>query len=172
MNWKTLAIGSILAMFATGCGNNNNPPSTTTAPALPTTEPAVPATEAGPTTPVVTAAPTGETVPAPVVVPAPVAVPTPAVTAPAATMPVAATTAAASATAAASTLRETADKLLADATQAIKDKKWDIADAAVVQLDKYKPNLPAEYGPRIDQLKTALNAAKALSQPGTLPFRF
>jgi hypothetical protein len=54
-----------------------------------------------------------------------------------------------------------AQKLMADATAYIKDKKFDLADQTVKKLEEMKPQLPAEYGPKIDQLRTLLNSAKA-----------
>ena len=57
-------------------------------------------------------------------------------------------------------LKASAEKLLADAGTYVKDHKWEMADKAVASLEDMKPKLPAEYGPRIDQLKTGLAAAK------------
>lgn len=54
-----------------------------------------------------------------------------------------------------------AQKLIADATTYIKDKKFDLAEQAVKKLEDMKPQLPAEYGPKIDQLRTMLNTAKS-----------
>jgi hypothetical protein len=68
-------------------------------------------------------------------------------------------------------LKAAADKALADLQQYIKDNKWDLADKGVAELDKLRPNLPPEYGPRIDQIKQALAAAKAAAAklPASLP---
>ncbi|HVT79897.1 MAG TPA: hypothetical protein VHM90_04515 [Phycisphaerae bacterium] len=72
-------------------------------------------------------------------------------------------------------LRAQADKLLADLAQYIKDNKWDLADKSVAELDGMKAKLPAEYGPRIDQLKQTLATAKSAmgkmgaSMPTSMP---
>ena len=60
-----------------------------------------------------------------------------------------------------------ADQLMTQAYQYVKDNKLDLADQAVTKLQDMKPNLPTEYGPKIDQLKAALDAAKASG--GKLP---
>ena len=67
-------------------------------------------------------------------------------------------------TAATADVKATADKLLADAAQYVKDNKWDLANKTVAELDKSKPNLPAEYGPKIDQLKQMLATAQAATK--------
>lgn len=61
-------------------------------------------------------------------------------------------------------LQATADKLLADAAQYVKENKFDLADKAVAELEKSKPNLPAEYGPKIDQLKKLVDTAKTAAK--------
>ena len=68
-------------------------------------------------------------------------------------------------------MKAAADKLLADLGQYIKENKWDLADKSVAELDKIRPNLPPEYGPRIDQLKQALATAKtaAAKMPAGMP---
>ena len=81
--------------------------------------------------------------------------PTTATAAPAAAS--AATKAAADMTAA---VKDQAEKLLTDAANYIKENKLDLADKAVTQLEQMKPQLPAEYGPRIDDLRKAVNALK------------
>jgi len=58
-----------------------------------------------------------------------------------------------------------ADKLLADTAQYIKDNKWELADAGIKQLEQMKPNLPPEYGPKVDDLRKAYDAAKAMKMP-------
>jgi hypothetical protein len=85
---------------------------------------------------------------------------------PAATKPTAAATAAAgnAMNAATADVKATADKLLADASQYVKDNKWDLANKTVAELDKSKPNLPAEYGPKIDQVKQLLATAQAATK--------
>jgi hypothetical protein len=178
MNWKTLVIGSLLTLAVAGCGDNTQPvkPTPPKSQPVPPTVPAAPAVPVAPaaTTPAVprTVVPTA-TVPAVPAVPTAPAAPTmPAMTMPAMSMPVAtapAATVPASATAAAATVTSKADGLLATASQAIKDKKWDIADGAVTQLNNLKPSLPTEYGPKIDQVKTLLDGAKALTQPTSIP---
>jgi len=60
-----------------------------------------------------------------------------------------------------------AQKLLDQATQYIKDNKLELADKAIKQLEDAKPKLPAEYGPKIDHLRTAFNAATASGALGT-----
>jgi len=67
-------------------------------------------------------------------------------------------------------LKAEADKILADVSQYVKDNKWDLADKGMARLVELKPKLPAEYGPKIDQLKSALDAAKAAAAklPGGL----
>jgi hypothetical protein len=60
-----------------------------------------------------------------------------------------------------------ADRLLAQTGDYMKQNKWDLAQQSVAELEKMKPNLPAEYGPRIDQLKTLVDQAKAAG--GKLP---
>jgi hypothetical protein len=60
-----------------------------------------------------------------------------------------------------------ADRLLTQTGDYIKQNKWDLAQQSVAELEKMKPNLPAEYGPRIDQLKTVVDQAKAAG--GKLP---
>ncbi len=54
-----------------------------------------------------------------------------------------------------------AEKLLADATTYVKENKVDLADKAIKQLEDMKSQLPAEYGPKIDQLRKSLDAIKA-----------
>ena len=60
-----------------------------------------------------------------------------------------------------------ADALLTQASDYIKNNKLDLADQAVTKLQEMKSSLPTEYGPKIDELKTALDAAKASG--GKLP---
>ena len=54
-----------------------------------------------------------------------------------------------------------ADKLLSAVSDNIKANQWDLADKGMAQLEDMKPKLPAEYGPKIDQLKQTYDAAKA-----------
>ncbi|MGN6368107.1 MAG: hypothetical protein ACTHN5_07600 [Phycisphaerae bacterium] len=60
-----------------------------------------------------------------------------------------------------------AQELMQQAYQYIKDNKMDLAEKAVAKLQEMKGSLPAEYGPRIDQLKAALDAANVKN--GKLP---
>jgi hypothetical protein len=63
-----------------------------------------------------------------------------------------------------------ADKLITDATDYVKNNKMDLADKAITQLEQMKPNLPPEYGPKIDDLRKMFNTAKAgggMKLPGT-----
>ena len=69
---------------------------------------------------------------------------------------------------AAGDVKAEAEKLLTDAMTYAKDHKWELADKAVTQLEGLKSKLPAEYGPKIDQLKTtiaSLKSAGAASMP-------
>jgi len=61
-----------------------------------------------------------------------------------------------------------AKQLMDQAMQYIKENKLDLAEKAVNQLDGLKSQLPAEWGPRIDQVHSALNAAKASGGVGGL----
>jgi hypothetical protein len=72
------------------------------------------------------------------------------------------------------TLKRDADRYLADIATAIKENKLDLADKALAKLDGLRAKLPAEYGPKIDQIKQALVAAKAAAKalataPTTMP---
>jgi hypothetical protein len=71
----------------------------------------------------------------------------------------------------ADTLKKNADQYLQDLATYIKDNKLDLADKAVAKLDEMRSKLPAEYGPKIDQIKQALAAAKAVAGkvPAALP---
>ena len=55
-------------------------------------------------------------------------------------------------------------KLLDQAMQYIKENKLDLAEKALAQLDGMKAQLPAEWAPRIEQARTALNTAKGASK--------
>jgi hypothetical protein len=46
-------------------------------------------------------------------------------------------------------------------TQYIKDKKYDMADAALKQLEANKASLPASIQPQVDTLRQTLTAAQA-----------
>ena len=54
-----------------------------------------------------------------------------------------------------------ADKLMQDAATYLKDHKLDLADKAVTELEGLKPKLPPEYGPKIDDLRKAVDALKS-----------
>jgi hypothetical protein len=67
-------------------------------------------------------------------------------------------------------MKGTADRVMGDVETAISDKKWDAADAAMTQLEKLKPSLPAEYAGKIDALRKKLDDAKAAApKPATAP---
>lgn len=57
-------------------------------------------------------------------------------------------------------LTKKGEELLAQAGQYVKDNKWDLAEKAVAELETMKKDLPPEYAPKIDQLRSAINAAK------------
>jgi hypothetical protein len=63
--------------------------------------------------------------------------------------------------------RAEAEKLLTDAATYVKENKMDLADKALARLEELKPKLPAEYGPKIDQLKQLITTAKGAA--GKLP---
>ena len=54
-----------------------------------------------------------------------------------------------------------AQKLLDQATQYIKENKWDLADKSLTQLEGMKSQLPASYGPKIDASRKMFNTAKS-----------
>jgi hypothetical protein len=43
----------------------------------------------------------------------------------------------------------------------IKENKMDLAEKSLAQLEQMKSKIPVEYHPKIDQARTALNAAKS-----------
>jgi hypothetical protein len=104
-------------------------------------------------------------------VPAPTAPPTPKSSAasgigmptnsPPPAVPAAANSAAADASNAA---QAQAKQLIDQAMQYIKENKLDLAEKALNQLDSMKSQLPPEMAPRIEQVRSALKAAKAGSQ--------
>lgn len=53
-----------------------------------------------------------------------------------------------------------ATKLLDETMTYIKENKLDLAEKSLTAAEKLKPQLPTSYGPRIDQARTALDAAK------------
>lgn len=53
-----------------------------------------------------------------------------------------------------------AQKLLDQTTEYIKNNKLDLADKSVSQLEQMKPQLPTEYGPKIDNARQMLDMAK------------
>ncbi len=139
-HWLPLGCALALAVTLTGCGDNGSttPPATPTAP----TTPAVPTTDMSVTTaPAMTA---------------------PAMT-PAASMPAMAPTTPAAPAMATTTPAETtsaADKLITQGIDYVKNNKLDLAQQALAKLKEMKPSLPAEYGPKIDELQTMLDAAQ------------
>jgi hypothetical protein len=54
-----------------------------------------------------------------------------------------------------------AQTLLDQTMQYIKDNKWDLAEQSLTKLEAMKPQLPAAWQPRVDQARSALNAAKS-----------
>jgi hypothetical protein len=72
---------------------------------------------------------------------------------------------------ASATVSAEAQKLLDQAQEYIKDKKWDLADTTIKKLEDMKASLPAEWATKVDQarkmLDTAKNAAAAI--PGMAP---
>jgi len=54
-----------------------------------------------------------------------------------------------------------AEKLLTDAATYAKENKLELADKAIAGLEELRPKLPAEYGPKIDQVKKLVESAKA-----------
>jgi hypothetical protein len=65
-----------------------------------------------------------------------------------------------------------AQELLDQTMTYVKENKFELAEKALTQLDGMKAQLPAEWGPRIEQARSALNAAKAsgaVKVPGGLP---
>src|SRR5688500_3453903 len=53
-----------------------------------------------------------------------------------------------------------ATKLLDETMTYIKENKLDLAEKSLTAAEKLKPQLPTSYAPRIDQARTALDAAK------------
>ena len=53
-----------------------------------------------------------------------------------------------------------AQKLFDQATQYVKENKLDLAEKAVAQLEGMKASLPAEWQPRVEQVRSMLNSAK------------
>src|SRR5262245_8434736 len=64
---------------------------------------------------------------------------------------------------------EQAKKLLDEGMQYVKDNKLDLAEKSLNQLDAMKDKLPPEWSPKIDQLRSAIAAAKAAGGKMTLP---
>ena len=59
-----------------------------------------------------------------------------------------------------SATEQQATKLLDETMTYIKENKLDLAEKSLTAAEKLKPQLPTSYGPRIDQARTALDAAK------------
>jgi hypothetical protein len=91
--------------------------------------------------------------PAPTAAPDVAPVPTQAPTAPPATMPADA--------GAMDDVTAKANELLQQGMNYVKENKLDLAEKTLTQLEGMKAQLPAEWSPRIEQLRTAINAAKA-----------
>jgi hypothetical protein len=68
--------------------------------------------------------------------------------------------AAAPADAAAGDAQAQATELLTQVSTYVKENKMDLAEKALAQLDKLKPNLPAEYASKIDSARTMFDTAK------------
>lgn len=66
-----------------------------------------------------------------------------------------------SANAVSATSTADAQKLLDQATQYIKENKWELADSTLKQLEAMKASLPADWAPRIDQARQAFTMAKS-----------
>ncbi len=59
---------------------------------------------------------------------------------------------------------------LTQVTEYIKDKKFDMADATLKQVEAKKDSLPASLQPKVDSLRKMLDAAKTTSETGiTVP---
>jgi outer membrane protein assembly factor BamD (BamD/ComL family) len=54
-----------------------------------------------------------------------------------------------------------ADLIYTQGLDYIKEKKWDLAEKALQDLTKMKPNLPVEWQLRVDEFKKAYDVAKA-----------
>jgi hypothetical protein len=54
-----------------------------------------------------------------------------------------------------------ATDLLTKVTTYVKENKMDLAEKSLAELDKLKPQLPAEYGPKIDSAHKMFDAAKS-----------
>jgi hypothetical protein len=54
-----------------------------------------------------------------------------------------------------------AQKLLDQASQYIKENKWDLADQSLTKVEQMKPQLPASYGTKIDATRKLFNSAKS-----------
>src|SRR5687768_520207 len=60
-----------------------------------------------------------------------------------------------------------ANELLQQGLSYVNENKLDLAEKALAQLEGMRSQLPAEWGPRIEQLRTAINTAKVGSKlPG------
>jgi hypothetical protein len=60
-----------------------------------------------------------------------------------------------------------ANELLQQGLQYAKENKLDLAEKTLTQLEGMKSQLPPEWGPKIEQLRTAISTAKVGS--GKLP---
>ena len=75
-------------------------------------------------------------------------------------VPAAADDAAAAADAAAGDTTAKATELLNQVTTYVKENKLDLAEKALVQLEKLKPQLPAAYQSKVDTARTMFDTAK------------
>lgn len=72
---------------------------------------------------------------------------------------------------AAASVTAEAQKYLDQATEYVKEKKFDLADEAVKKLEALKAKLPAEWAAKIDQARSMLDTAKKAveSMPANMP---
>jgi hypothetical protein len=59
-----------------------------------------------------------------------------------------------------------ASKLIEQATQYIKENKWDLAETTVTKLEGMKASLPENLQPQVDNLRKMLDAGKAAAGSG------
>ena len=85
---------------------------------------------------------------------------TPSMTTPAATPPAMTTPTTAPANDAMAAATTKANELLQQGMQYVKENKLDLADKTLTTLDGMKSQLPADWPPKIDQLRSAIQAAK------------
>ena len=110
--------------------------------------------EATPTTPAAPSSPSAPAKPTADMTPAPGATNMPATNAPATNAPAAAANDASSAAV------TKANELLQQGLNYVKENKLDLAEKTLVQLEGMKSSLPADWSPKIEQLRSAIQAAK------------